>query len=184
VDALEEVEKEINDATRRAWTLVQSTDGRLFTVRPRAMSWSAAECLAHLTLSTELFLPVLRKAIEASRAKANRKSTPRMDVLGSVLRWFMEPPIRMRSKTTAPFVPKSVRAKADAFGEFASMQEKLIDLLRDARNADLRRKLVSPFDKRVRYNIYSAFRIVAAHQRRHLWQAEQAIADLRKPHAA
>jgi len=185
VEALEDVEKELNEATRRAWTLVQSTDGRLFTVRPRAMSWSAAECLAHLTLSTELFLPVLRKAIDASRAKSGKKgASPRMDVMGSLLRWFMEPPIRMRSKTTAPFVPKSVRAKADAFGEFASLQEKLIDLLRDARNADLRRKLVSPFDKRVRYNIYSAFRIVAAHQRRHLWQAEQAIADLRKPHAA
>lgn len=184
MDALEEVEKEINEATRRAWTLVQSTDGRLFTVRPRAMSWSAAECLAHLSLSTELFLPVLRKAIDSGRLAADKKPRARMDVMGSVLRWFMEPPMRMRTKTTAPFVPRSVRAKADAFGEFASLQEKLIDLLREARNADLRRKLVSPFDKRVRYNIFSAFRIVAAHQRRHLWQAEQAIADLRKPHAA
>jgi hypothetical protein len=185
VDALEEVEKELNDATRRAWTLVQTTDGRLFTVRPSAMNWSAAECLAHLTLSTELFLPVLRKALEAGRAKGRKKSsTPRMDVIGRILRWFLEPPMRMRTKTTAPFVPKAVRAKADAFGEFASLQEKLIDMLREARNADLRQKVVSPFDKRVRYNVYSAFRIVAAHQRRHLWQAEQAVAELRKPHAA
>lgn len=184
MDALEEVEKELNDATRRAWTLVQTTDGRLFTVRPSAMSWSAAECLAHLTLSTELFLPVLRKAIEAGRNKNKKASAPRMDVIGSVLRWFMEPPMRMRTKTSAPFVPKSVRAKADAFGDFASLQEKLIDMLREARNADLRQKLISPFDKRVRYNVFSAFRIVAAHQRRHLWQAEQAVAELRKPHAA
>jgi hypothetical protein len=178
VDPLEDVEKELNEATRRAWTLVQSTDGRLFTVRPRAMSWSAAECIAHLSISTEMFLPVLRKTIDDARKK-KRKGEPKMDLIGRVFAWFLEPPIRRKVKTAAPFVPKSTRAKAEAFGEFASLQEKLIDLVRDAREADLRAKVVSPFDKRVRFNILSAFRIVAAHERRHLWQAEQAVGELR-----
>lgn len=102
-----------------------------------------------------------------------------MDLIGRVLAWFLEPPIRKKVKTAAPFVPRSTRAKAEAFGEFASLQEKLLDLLREAREADLRTKIVSPFDRRVRYNLYSAFRIVAAHERRHLWQAEQAVAELR-----
>jgi hypothetical protein len=167
----------LNDATRRAWALVQSTDGRLFTVRPQPARWSAAECLAHLSISTEMFLPVLRTSI--AKAKSGRKKKPKMDLLGRVLRWFLEPPIRQRVRTSAPFVPKAVRAKADAFGEFASLQEKLVEILRDARDADLSQKIVSPFDKRVKYNIYSAFRIVAAHERRHLWQAEQTVAELR-----
>jgi len=78
-------------------------------------------------------------------------------------------------------VPRSVRAKAEAFGEFASLQSKLAEQLTAARGIDLMKiKIVSPFDKRVRYNVYSAFRIVIAHQRRHLWQAEQAIASLRR----
>ena len=179
MDSLDEVERELNEATRRAWTLVQSTDGRLFTVRPTPLSWSAAECLAHLSISTELFLPVLREALERARGRG-KPSPPKMDVLGRVLAWFLEPPIRKKVKTSAPFVPKSTRAKADAFGEFASLQEKLIDLLRQAREADLRTRIVSPFDKRVRYNLFSAFRIVAAHERRHLWQAEQAVAELRR----
>ncbi len=183
MDPLEAVEKELNEATRRAWTLVQSTDGRLFTVRPQALSWSAAECLAHLSISTEMFLPTLRKAIaEAKKRKA--KAKPRMDLLGRVLAWFLEPPIRKRVKTAAPFVPKSTRAKAEAFGEFAALQEKLVDLLHEAREADLRIKIVSPFDRRVKYNLYSAFRIIAAHERRHLWQAEQAVAELRSRTAA
>lgn len=179
MDPLESVEKELNEATRRAWTLVQSTDGRLFTVRPKAQSWSAAECLAHLSISTEMFLPVLRKSIDDSRKKKQRKGKVTMDVVGRVLAWFLEPPIRKKVKTAAPFVPKSTRAKAEAFGEFASLQEKLIDLLQDARETDLRVKIVSPFNARVRYNVLSAFHIVAAHERRHLWQAEQAIAELR-----
>jgi hypothetical protein len=179
VDPIEEVEKELNEATRRAWSLVQTTDGRLFTVRPQPSRWSAAECLAHLSISSAQFLPVLRKALEKGRSgKAKRK--PRMDMIGSILRWFLEPPIRRRMKTAAPFVPKAIRAKADAFSEFAALQEKLVELLREARDGDLRQKIISPFDKRVRYNVYSAFRIVAAHERRHLWQAEQTVAELRK----
>ena len=73
-----------------------------------------------------------------------------------------------------------MRAKAEAFGEFSSLQSKLIDLLHEADGLDLKKiRLISPFDKRVKYNLYSAFRIVVAHQRRHLWQAEKAIADVR-----
>jgi hypothetical protein len=180
--ALDEVEKELNEATRRAWALVQSTDGRMFTVRPTPLSWSAAECLAHLSISSQLFLPALRDALERARRSPKRNET-KMDLVGRVLAWFLEPPIRRKVKTTAPFVPKSTRAKADAFAEFVGLQEQLIDLLSEARDADLRVKIVSPFDKRVRYNILSAFRIVAAHERRHLWQAEQAVAELRRVQA-
>ena len=182
MDALDEVEKELNEATGRAWTLVHSTDGRLFTVRPTPTSWSAAECISHLSISTDMFLPVLQKALEEARRRnlvSDRQ--PSMDVLGRILRWFLEPPIRQRVKTSAPFVPRSVRAKAEAFGEFASMQSKLTELINAFRGLDMAKiKIVSPFDKRVRYNVYSAFRIVIAHQRRHLWQAEQAVESLRR----
>jgi hypothetical protein len=182
-DAMDEVEKELEEATRRAWALVHSTDGRLFTVRPHPSSWSAAECIAHLSISTQMFLPVLEEALAEARRRGwkAKKRRPAMDLVGRVLRWFLEPPIRQRVKTTAPLVPKAVRAKADAFGEFASLQNKLSEVLTSARDVDVSRvKIVSPFDKRVRYNVYSAFRIVVAHQRRHLWQAEQAVAALRR----
>lgn len=179
--AIDAVEAELNAATDQARELVDATDGRLFTVRPNPQSWSAAECLAHLSISTELFLPVLRQAIDdARRRNFAANGEPSMDLLGRILRWFLEPPIHKRVKTSAPFVPKSTRAKAEALGEFSVLQLKLLDLLRDARDVDLKKiKIVSPFDKRIRYNIFSAFRIVAAHQRRHLWQAARAVEALK-----
>ena len=183
---LEDVETELSEATARAWQLVRTTDGRIFTVRPTPQEWSAAECLAHLSLSSEQFLPVLQKAIADGHAKGlTSKRKPAMDVLGRTLRWFLEPPIRKRVKTTARFVPRSARAKAEAFGEFATLQSKLVDALHAAEGLDLRKiKIVSPFDRRVKYNLYSAFLIVVAHQRRHLWQAEQAVADVKRGAAA
>lgn len=183
---LEEVETELSEATSRAWQLVRTTDGRVFTVRPTPQDWSAAECIAHLSLSTEQFLPVLQKAIEDAKKKGlTSKKKPAMDVVGRTLRWFLEPPIRKRVKTAGRFVPRSARAKAEAFGEFAALQSKLVDAVHAAEGLDLRKiKVASPFDRRVKYNLYSAFRILVAHQRRHLWQAEQAVAAVRRGAAA
>jgi hypothetical protein len=184
-DPIAELEEEFNSATARARKLVETTEPRLFTVRPNISAWSAAECLAHLSITTDMFLPVLAQAEEKARQAGAGKRRPRMDWIGAVLRWFMEPPVRTKVKTSAPLVPRAIRAKAEALGEFMSLQEKLVDLIHSARDLDISKvKIISPFDKRVRYNIYSAFRIVVAHQRRHLWQAEQAVENLRRMRAA
>lgn len=34
-------------------------------------------------------------------------------------------------------------------------------------------KIASPFDRRFKYNLFSFFHILLAHERRHLWQAER-----------
>ena len=180
-DAIDSIVAELDEVTGRARRLVDTTEPRLFTVRPDLTRWSASECIAHLSISTSEFLPVLEKALADAR-KSGLKATkpPAMDWIGAALRWFLEPPIRSRVKTTARFVPRAVRAKAESIGEFTALQAKLIGMIREAGELDLRRiKVVSPFDKRVRYNAFSAFRIIAAHQRRHLWQAEKAVAALR-----
>jgi hypothetical protein len=179
--ALQNIEVELEEATTRARVLIDTTDGRLFTVRPHQGSWSAAECLGHLTLSSKAFIPILKNAVDETRNRGLQSSAPpKMDVMGRLLRYFMEPPIRSRFKTSAPFVPQSTRAKAPAFAEFTSLQTELLGIARCAQGLDLARmRIVSPFDKRIRYNVWSAFYILTAHERRHLWQAEQAVQALR-----
>ena len=182
MNAWERVDAEIAAATDRARTLVDNTPGRLFTVRPTLTQWSAAECIAHLSVSSEMFLPILRRSLDEARNRhLTAAGNPQMDVIGRILRWFLEPPVRSRIKTTAAFVPKSIRAKSEALAEFAALQTQLTELLRSAHDLPIgKMKIVSPFDSRVKYNVYSAFLILTAHQRRHLWQAEQAVAALRR----
>ena len=183
---LDAVDEELREATERARRLVDSAEPRFFTVRPDISAWSASECIAHLSISTEMFLPVLRSAIDDAKTRGMKSSrVPRMDWLGAILRWFLEPPVRSRLRTSAPFVPRAVRAKAESLAEFVTLQEKLHALIAEARELDLNRmKIVSPFDKRVRYNVFSAFRILVAHQRRHLWQAEKAVEAVKAGQAA
>lgn len=182
MDSYERAEAELKDGVDRARTLVDNTPARLFTVRPALTHWSAAECLSHLSITSEMFVPVLRRVLDDARSKhLSGNGAPKMDLIGRILRWFLEPPVRTRVKTAPAFVPKSIRAKSEALAEFTGLQNQLLDLLRSARDLPIGKlKVISPFDRRVKYNVYSAFLIVTAHQRRHLWQAEQAIAALRK----
>ena len=41
-------------------------------------------------------------------------------------------------------------------------------------------RVTSPFNTSLRYSAYSALHILAAHERRHLWQAENVREQLRK----
>lgn len=180
MSSIAELLSELEAATSRARSLIETTDGRLFTVRPDSLRWSAAECLAHLTLTSEKFIPVLRTAIEDGRKRGlTSTAAPKMDLVGRFMRWFLEPPMRSRVKTAAPFVPRSTRAKAEAFAEFAARQTEIAALLGEAKDLDLSSiKIVSPFDSRVKYNLYSAFKIITAHERRHLWQAERTLEEV------
>jgi hypothetical protein len=179
-ESLATLEEELREVMQQIRDFVMKTDARLFTVRPDPMRWSAAECLSHLSITTAGFLPSIRKGIEDAKAKGSGSDRePAMDWLGAALRWFMEPPFRSKVKTSQPFVPKSVRAKADALAEFESTQGQLIELVRQSSGVDISGiKIRSAFDQRVRYNVFSAFRIIAAHERRHLWQARNVIAEI------
>src|SRR5260370_655648 len=93
-----------------------------------------------------------------------------------LLKYWLELPSRLRLPTSAPFQPMAVRDPAEAVEEFQAIGKALEEKLNSARELALDRvKLVSPFAEKMKYNAYSAFVLIAAHNRRHLWQAELAL---------
>jgi hypothetical protein len=76
--------------------------------------------------------------------------------------------------TTAPFVPSGVGPRDAVVGEFVVLQEELVHRVEQASGLDLNRlRVPSPFNPRFKYNLYSCFAVLMAHERRHLWQAER-----------
>ncbi|HEY6853216.1 MAG TPA: DinB family protein [Gemmatimonadales bacterium] len=165
---------ELAAASARAKRLIDALDEARFHARRDATRWSPAECVAHLTLTTQAYLPLLDAAL-ARGAMAARVPRYRRDLPGWLLSTTLEPPVRFRMKTLAAFVPASTGSRAEVSADFARGQAELVRRLEKASGLDLNQlKIVSPFSSRLSYNVYSAFRILAAHERRHLWQAEQA----------
>lgn len=145
--------------------------------RPAEGSWSAAECLAHLNLTSEGYLPVLRRGIEEARAmEAPAPRRYRRDPMGWVLWRMMGPPARMRFATSPTFVPTGNAPLGELLQRFEALQSEAAECIRDAEGLPIGRvRVQSPFDARVRYNLFSALSIVPRHQLRHLWQAERAL---------
>lgn len=149
--------------------------------RPATGGWSVAECVAHLTLTTQAFLPLLDEALARCPPATGTGVRFRTSFLGWMLARSLEPPVRFRTRTTAPFVPSASGSAGSVVGEFVQSQESLRKRLRDSDGRDLNRaRIRSPFNQRLSYNVFAAFRILAAHERRHVWQAERVLRGLRE----
>jgi hypothetical protein len=174
--------RELDAATAHARGLVQAHTLDVLAERPAPGRWSAIECLTHLTRTAAIYEPLLEQTVDAARAHGLRGAGPyRMDLPGRFLRWLLEPPVRVRTRTFAAAEPVDAGMPSEVLPRFVAAQSTLLFQLRAADGVALDRvTIVSPFDRRLRYNLYSCFAIIAAHERRHLWQAERAAAQVEK----
>ena len=137
--------------------------------------WSVAECLAHLNLTSAAYLRILDAALaEAKRLGGPAPRRYRRDLTGWLLWKTMGPPVRTRIRTAAAFVPESGAPPEALVIEFERLQNAQMAALREGDGLPLSRvRVVSPFNPRVRYNLYACLSMLPRHQHRHLWQAEQ-----------
>ncbi len=172
---LEAIRGEIRDNQQRAHDLAAAVTDEQWVARPEPTRWSISECLAHLNLTSVAMLANMNNAIAGGQS-GKQPRRYRRDPIGWMLCWTMEPPVRKQFTTTAPFVPESGDSKDATLAEFDAQHAAQATALELAAGRDLgRAKMESPFNSKIRYNVYSAFRLLTAHERRHLWQAEQAL---------
>jgi hypothetical protein len=135
--------------------------------------WSVAECVAHLNLTSAAYLPLLSAALDEARALGDgAPGRYRRDPVGWLLWRMMGPPVRIRTRTIAAFVPEGGADRDQLVARFERLQEAQVAALHAADNLPLGRvRVTSPFNPRVRYNLFSCFSILTRHQHRHLWQA-------------
>lgn len=172
---LEELRAQFAANTQRAAAIAGGMAAAKLAQRPRDGGWSIAECIAHLTIMTREWLRLYAETFATAPAGTGPY---RKDLVGRLLAWSMEPPYRLKSQTLPSFEPQAADP-AHVHEEFAASQELLFALLEKANGLALDKvKLRSVFNERIHYNLFSMFHILAAHQRRHLWQAEQVMKQL------
>ncbi|HSC45414.1 MAG TPA: DinB family protein [Candidatus Acidoferrum sp.] len=161
-------------ATVGARNLLLYTNEDLLKKRPSAADWSALECLVHLNLSTAAMLPGMRQAIDAA-PPAQATHRYRMDLPGRLLAWSLEPPAILKTKASEIAQPRGNADPTSVLEEFEWLHAQLGELLVASAGKKIdSQKLKSPFAN-AHYNAFSAFAIIAAHDRRHLWQARKAV---------
>lgn len=181
--------KALTDSLRSAQSRLRRLSDKLsdeeWNKRPAKASWSAAECVEHLNLTSKAYLALLPDAVARARKRGGpRTKHYRHDPLG----WFMSAmmgPLRhlgkfkvLPVKTTPAFVPRRGRTQKQIMSDFVRMQAELAAVIRSGDGLPLdKEKIVSPFGGRMKYSAYSALVIIAHHQHRHIQQAEQATEE-------
>ncbi len=87
-------------------------------------------------------------------------------------------PYRLRFQVLPQLAPQN-QDPEKAWTNFVDSQNQLLETLRSGAGLAIDKvSIKSPVYARITYNIYGAFRMLAAHQSRHIWQIEQILKAL------
>ncbi|MEO5902432.1 MAG: DinB family protein [Gemmatimonadaceae bacterium] len=176
---LAEIVKGFESAQTRLERLADAIPDTAWEERTEPGKWSVAECVAHLNLTSEAYIPLIQVALGRARAmkKANahqyKRDFPGLFFSTMIGRLPMLGKMRIGKVKTRPnFVPAGGHPKASTLATFKSAQDQLIALVRDGDGLLLDHvKIKSPFGEKISYNCFSAFIILVRHEQRHLDQA-------------
>ncbi len=181
---------EIEANESRAEALVLGLSNQQFNWRAEPGRWSIAQCLSHLNVINGLDLTPLREGIRAGRAR--NLTGPGPFTYGLISRKFvasMEPPVTRKFKAPAAYVPPPEADLARTIGEYRRISEEVRQLAEASAGLDLTKVKISmpalPAILRafVKMPLGARFSLLTAHDRRHLWQADQVRQHPAFPHS-
>lgn len=162
------------DAEARA--LAGGLDDRAFNWQPNeGRSWSIAQCLDHLARTGQAYLAPMAVAVDAASRRGRARRGPiAPGYFGGLFLRYMEPPPRFRFPAPREIQPASTGDRDATLAAFLDTQARVRALLERAAGLDLNAtRFANPFVPGVRFRVGAGFLIIAAHDRRHLWQARR-----------
>lgn len=166
------------EATKReAAALVAGMSDAQLNWKPSPASWSVGQCLMHLARGTDAVLPAIDRAI----SKAKEKDWPRpagpirFGWMARMMVKSMEPPPKRIMKTWPMFEPptESLR-RDDVVQALNAARDRILERTRQAETVNYRKAIVvSPVSWLIRIPLGGYLAFLAAHDRRHLYQAQQ-----------
>ena len=171
---LAEYRREIRDVRADAEKLVDGLSERELNWKPSPEKWSIAQCLDHLNNAWK-GLPRFDEVIAAARRDGLRGDGPyRHPFLSRLYIRFVEPPPRIRVSAPRRYRPVEDQPIVGAVPRFLELQTEIIARIEAADGLDIGRiRMSSPITRRFRMSLGQWFAFLAAHERRHLWQAWQ-----------
>jgi len=170
---LQKLLDELDAADRDAKAVADGLDEQHGTWSPSPGAWSVAECLDHLAVSNRVYLVQLVAGAARGRAQGRLRRRPALP--GFVGAWFaryLEPPANVKTKNPRITTPRRSPPLADSLEAFLESQAGFRDFIRTNADLDLASiRFVNPFIRGVRFSLATGLHVIAAHDRRHLWQA-------------
>jgi hypothetical protein len=167
---------ELARSEQEARRLVEGLTDAQMNWQPRdGAAWSIAQCLDHLGRINRTYAAALQAAVQ-TRGPA---TLPRFGPISPA--WFsrffirsMDAPPRRKFSTPPQAKPSSQINREQALESFVDSHDAIRGFVHNCLNMDLNRiRFKNPFVPLLRFTVGTGLLIILAHDRRHLWQAEQ-----------
>lgn len=154
-------------------------DLRQLNWRPDATQWSIAQCCEHLLTANRLMMRAAEEALSGRQRTLWQRVPVLPGMLGRALIRSQSPSGTRKFVASAKARPASRDIDAEIIPRFVEQHREAVARVRalDEREA-ARTIMTSPFLRVIVYSVLDGWRLIAAHDRRHL---EQARRILRRP---
>jgi hypothetical protein len=153
--------------------------------QPDAGSWSVGQCFDHLLKINGEMTKAIARGLDPKVSRTIWQQLPLWPRLfGRMLVSSQAPGGKQKHKAPASAVPASSNIAPDTITRFIAWQDKGIAAAGALSVADTERVIVSPFIAQITYSVLDAYRLIAAHQRRHFEQATRVMAHPEFPKAS
>jgi hypothetical protein len=177
---------ELHASDRQATAVALGLDAEQLNQPPAPGSWSVGQCLEHLYIANEVYLPPMTRALLPSTGSGHGGPSPsRVEHItpGWFGRYFIRTyidPTTQKARAKAPGkIRPAPRVDTDILARFLRSNDAARDLVRHASAFDVNRiRFKNPFVAGIRFTVGTGIEIIWRHQRRHLLQAERARAGI------
>lgn len=136
--------------------------------------WSIAECLDHLTISTAIYLDAMQSAIGGAPTGPMAGIFQTAGFASTKFTRDLDAPPRTKIPAPGKFRPRATLKPETILPDFLAAMDRVSSLVASTARNDLNAvRFPNPLTPLIRFTVGTGFLIVAAHGRRHLWQAEQ-----------
>lgn len=172
----EELLQELVDRTNQIIQRVEklkSEDLQSLTWREDAASWNILECLEHLNLYGDYYLPQIETKIKTTNTQTDREF--KSGFLGNYFAKSMLPKEKMtKMKTFKDKNPMNTPLDKGVIDKFLKQQVKLLELLNESRGVSLNKtKIEVSISSLLKFKLGDTFRFHINHIMRHLSQIER-----------
>ncbi|WP_306349719.1 DinB family protein [Flavobacterium sp. '19STA2R22 D10 B1'] len=137
-------------------------------------SWSILECLGHLNLYGNFYLPEIEQRIRVSKTKA--ETDFKTGILGNYFANSMLPKAKLnKMKTFKNMNPNNERLNQTILDLFIAQQNRMLTLLHQSKSISLNKTKTSiSITSLLKLKLGDTFRFVIYHNERHIQQAKRA----------
>jgi len=174
-NSLSAVLADLDDSDEKARRIVAEISDAQATWQPREGAWSIAQCLDHLSRTNIVYAGALKAALSAADLLAEGFKTQIKP--GWLSRHFLraiEPPPKGKISAPKKIHPAQRPDKGKALESFLRSQNDVREVVATSAKFNVNRiRFRNPFVRSIRFTVGTGLLIISAHDRRHLWQAEQ-----------